>query len=108
MTAVALLFSENLVQVVSADPTPNCQANYRTFREQCYTYYQKFGKRETPSEECCKAANAIDLSCICSFVDSDLVQNINMEAMVAVLGSCGKNIPSGHKCGSKYIFFNSI
>lgn len=106
LTMVGLFVSDNqvLAQVCGINDLSTLQA-------QCLKFVQKSGPSENPSQGCCKEVREIDVQCVCDDLLSDnsiaqlLINQLNLEKVVSVAKFCGKQLPSGKKCGSKLIFF---
>lgn len=106
LTMVGLFVCDNqvLAQVCGINDLSTLQA-------QCLKFVQKSGPSENPSQGCCKEVREIDVQCVCDDLLSDnsiaqlLINQLNLEKVVSVAKFCGKQLPSGKKCGSKLIFF---
>ena len=82
-----------------------CGANVSGLMNECQRYVSNAGPNSPPpSRSCCALIRPIDVPCACRYVSRDVTNYIDMDKVVYVARSCGKKIPSGYKCGSKYPF----
>lgn len=81
-----------------------CGANLSGLMNECQRYVSNAGPNsQPPSRSCCALIRPIDVPCACRYVSRDVTNYIDMDKVVYVARSCGKKIPSGYKCGSKYL-----
>lgn len=60
------------------------------------------GDYARPSKDCCQIVKHSDMICICRILKPIDEVNISVVKLVHVASVCGKPLPSGTKCGSKY------
>lgn len=93
---VVLFFTS--IEILNAQ----CEGDFQGLVQQCSQYVQKSGPKLTPSESCCNVLKHVDIPCICRYIDPDMEHVISIEKAVYVSSFCGKPIPHGTKCGSKF------
>ncbi|KAB1225568.1 hypothetical protein CJ030_MR1G002477 [Morella rubra] len=76
------------------------ETNVAGLVSQCQKYVSKSGPKLKPSKECCAVVNAVNVPCACKLISKEIEGLINMEKVVFVARSCGKEIARGTKCGS--------
>ena len=85
-----------------------CGANLSGLVNECQRYVSNAGPNSPPpSGSCCALIRPIDVPCGCRYVTRDVTNNFDMDKLIYVARSCGKKIPSGYKCGSKY-YLNQV
>ena len=70
---------------------------------QCQQYVKIPGPTMDPSSECCDAVRKADVPCICAHITPEVEKMINMQKVTYVAQKCGRALPPGTKCGSKYV-----
>jgi hypothetical protein len=83
----------------------SCEGDVLGLVSQCEKYVRKSGPKIKPSWGCCAVMKNADVPCVCSLVNKEIEQVIDMEKVVYVARCCGKTISPGTKCGSKLIIF---
>ncbi|XP_059430490.1 uncharacterized protein LOC132164090 [Corylus avellana] len=77
-----------------------CEGDVLGLASQCEKYVRKSGPKIKPSWGCCAVVKNADVPCVCSLVNKEIEQVIDMEKVVYVARSCGKTVAPGTKCGS--------
>lgn len=61
-----------------------------------------------PRGACRRAVESSDMACVCRIITEDEEFYISVSKIVQLARDCGKIIPEGAKCGSKYINCSSF
>ncbi|KAB1225567.1 hypothetical protein CJ030_MR1G002476 [Morella rubra] len=72
---------------------------------QCETYVSKSGPKVKPSKECCAVVNAVNVPCVCKLVSKQIEGLINMEKVVFVARSCGKEVAKAQNVEVSFLLF---
>jgi hypothetical protein len=56
-----------------------------------------------PGDNCCTIVKASDTACICRILTDKDEITVDPKRLVKVADRCGKPVPAGNKCGSKFI-----
>ena len=81
-----------------------CNGDLQGLIAQCAIFVQKPGPIVDPSQACCNVLKNIDVGCMCTHITKQAEQIISMPKAMHCLQSCGKPMPHGSKCGSKFFF----
>ncbi|KAG0498894.1 hypothetical protein HPP92_003585 [Vanilla planifolia] len=83
-----------------ADVGDACGGLFSNLLAECESYVLKNGpKAVNPSPVCCAAVKAIDRTCFCSHVTSELLKLVDIHKVVDVARICNKPLSPG-KCGN--------
>ncbi|WCJ36837.1 Bifunctional inhibitor/lipid-transfer protein/seed storage 2S albumin superfamily protein [Euphorbia peplus] len=99
---VGMLIIVALTLLISSEKTwgLSCENDVVGLVTQCKNYVVKEGTMLKPSEDCCAVVKKANVPCVCSLVTQQIESFISMAKVVYVAKSCGKDVPSGTKCGS--------
>ncbi|KAF6171705.1 hypothetical protein GIB67_007226 [Kingdonia uniflora] len=78
-----------------------CQANIPGLVGSCAQYVQIPGGWVPPSAICCAFIQGLDTGCACQSITWEVERTISMPKVVSLFRTCGKQLGSGTRCGSK-------
>lgn len=56
----------------------------------------------SPSPECCLRIRVSHPECFCPLITPKMAALVNVNRAIKIIRGCGRHLPSGYKCGSKY------
>ncbi|XAR63506.1 hypothetical protein NMG60_11023463 [Bertholletia excelsa] len=91
------------LQIVASGGTrdEDCRDDLESITYECWESLQA-GALVEPSEECCDFVKGFDAVCACRELDPNDDDFLPGEKLAYVAQDCGKHLPPGTQCGSKY------
>ncbi|TVU41623.1 hypothetical protein EJB05_15155, partial [Eragrostis curvula] len=89
-----------------------CYADKVIFKQKCQLSIARDIMYIHPTDSCCRAAQKVDMPCVCRIITPDEEHKINPRYVFYVSQDCNNPVPAGAKCGSEcpwlFSFTNSF
>ncbi|XP_078445558.1 protein MEN-8-like [Wolffia australiana] len=89
--------------VARGEEVEACKGQDELLKE-CRKYVRKGAPDVNPSQSCCDAMNAVDLTCLCKQVTPAIAGLVDIKRVCTVAKHCKVKLPPpGSKCGSEEV-----
>lgn len=82
----------------------SCEGDMEGLITECAVYVRKGTPMADPSAKCCEAVKTVDIPCVCQNISKEIESLVDMDKVFHLASSCGRPLPHGTKCGSKFNF----